>query len=305
MRLRIFPVLGFNCFLIAAFIAFALWLQRHHCRSRGWITVAVLGGAFLVVGILLWPGLLSMQRAVTSLANPFGLIWISLLTLTGYAWHKHDCFWTRSLSACLLLFMISGNGELNGALMRWWQNPYSSIKPLEEGPFDIVIVLGGGTSLDHTKTPVLNDSGDRVMLAARLYHTGRTPLLGCTGFRADEWKEEIHDPGHQTNTILTEVGVPERDIVWLQGRNTKEEIASIAEAAEARRWKKIGLITSAWHMRRAMRLASSAELRLEPLPADSSVGPWDWRDLSLIPNSGSLNHFGLLCKESLAALVNR
>jgi uncharacterized SAM-binding protein YcdF (DUF218 family) len=167
------------------------------------------------------------------------------------------------------------------------------------------VVLGGGTSLDHNKTPVINDSGDRVMLAVRLYHTGRTPLLGCTGFRTDEWKEEIHDPGRQTNTIFTEVGVPERDIVWLQGRNTKEEIASIAEAAKARGWKRIGLITSAWHMRRAMRLASRAELRLEPLPADSSVGPWDWWDLSLIPNSGSLSDLGLLCKEWLAALVKR
>ena len=79
------------------------------------------GGAFLLGAILLWPGLLSMQRAVTGLANPFGLIWISLLALTGYAWHKHDRFWTRSLSACLVLFMVGGNGELTGALLRWWQ----------------------------------------------------------------------------------------------------------------------------------------------------------------------------------------
>jgi uncharacterized SAM-binding protein YcdF (DUF218 family) len=305
LGLRIFPVLGFNCFLIASFITLGLWLQRHHYRSRLWITAAVMGGAFLLGAILLWPGLLSMQRAVTGLANPFGLIWISLLALTGYAWHKHDRFWTRSLSACLVLFMVGGNGELTGALLRWWQKPYQSIRPLEEGPFDIVVVLGGGTSLDHNKTPVLNDGGDRVMLAARLYHTGQTPLLGCSGIRTDEWKEEIHDPRRQTITIFTEVGVPEPNIVLLQGRNTKEEIASIGEAAKARGWKRIGLITSAWHMRRAMRLASSAELHLEPLPADSSVGPWDWRDLSLIPNSSSLSGLGLLCKEWLAALVKR
>ncbi len=90
-------MLGFNCFLIAASIALGLCLQRHHCRSRLWVTGAVLGGAFLLGGILLWPGLLSIQRAVTSLANPFGLIWISLLALTGYAWHKQDRFWIRSL----------------------------------------------------------------------------------------------------------------------------------------------------------------------------------------------------------------
>ena len=65
------------------------------------------------------------------------------------------------------------------------------------------------------------------------------------------------------------MGVPADAIVQLAGpRNTTEEMAALADAARARGWARVGLVTSAWHLRRTVRHARAAGLDFVPLPAD-------------------------------------
>ena len=70
--------------------------------------------------------------------------------------------------------------------------------------------------------------------------------------------------------------------------------------------ERVGLITSAWHMSRALRLARAQGLRLVPLPADFvtdyeiTVTPLD-----LIPNSQVAMDTTLLLREYLARVVGR
>jgi len=56
-------------------------------------------------------------------------------------------------------------------------------------------------------------------------------------------------------------------------------------------WKRLGLVTSAWHMRRAMRLAEKNNLSLEPLPADFRGTAIRWNLWSLIIPNGTGNAF--------------
>jgi uncharacterized SAM-binding protein YcdF (DUF218 family) len=83
-----------------------------------------------------------------------------------------------------------------------------------------------------------------------------------------------------------------------------EEIQSIKRLIVERRWRRVGLVTSAWHMARAMPLARDAQLDLQPLPADFRT-PQTWSPIWIIPGEGSFQDTGLACKEMLARVVGR
>ena len=104
---------------------------------------------------------------------------------------------------------------------------------------DAIILLGGGiggdTNLSSYAEMAL--SSDRVWQAARLYKAGKATKVVATGF----------DPQVTTLPLLKDFGLPEDSISFLIARNTEEE----AKGIEKMGFKKILLVTSAWHMKRA------------------------------------------------------
>ena len=110
--------------------------------------------------------------------------------------------------------------------------------------------------------------------------------------------------------MLRQLGVGDEDIIEVGGINTAEELRHLAD--ERLDGQRVGLITSAWHMQRALRQARAQGLELEPVPADfltpvqqtQSPGPAQIL-LLLLPNSGTLNTTGAALKEYLAILVRR
>ena len=67
--------------------------------------------------------------------------------------------------------------------------------------------------------------------------------------------------------VLISLGVPSGAITRLPGRDTAEEMRSLADWFEKQPSRPVvGLITSAFHIRRAMRLAGVNELNFVPLP---------------------------------------
>jgi uncharacterized SAM-binding protein YcdF (DUF218 family) len=105
-------------------------------------------------------------------------------------------------------------------------------------PSDALIVLGDD-----------NYAADRAFRAAELYRAGVAPVVVASGrmLRRNVSLAEImlHD--------LESFGVPAEAIVKLDHRaeNTREEAAEISHLIESRRWKRIMLVTSNYHARRA------------------------------------------------------
>ena len=70
------------------------------------------------------------------------------------------------------------------------------------------------------------------------------------------------------------MGVPETAVERLVGpKTTSEELRALAARAPEEGWRRVGLITSAWHLPRAMRLAersgvARAGIEIVPIPAD-------------------------------------
>jgi uncharacterized SAM-binding protein YcdF (DUF218 family) len=165
------------------------------------------------------------------------------------------------------------------------------------------VVLGGASFDAPNGEPQLGRAGDRVMLGGRLYHRGLAGFVVCTG--TSGLGTRGRDASETAALLLADLNIPEERIIRTSGRNTKEEMEELRRLIDQRQWRRVGLITSAWHMRRAMRLAKAVGLDLAPLPADFRSEFPDWNPVLLIPNSQAFDDTNLACKELMAGLVGR
>ena len=70
-------------------------------------------------------------------------------------------------------------------------------------------------------------------------------------------------------------------------------------------WKRIGLVSSAWHPPRAQRLLGDVGETVVPIPSDFRSGFWIPSPDMLVPQAGHLETTQLIVKEILAGWVGR
>lgn len=228
-----------------------------------------------------------LGKVVGHLAMPAGLLWLLLYALAMVHVLRREWWAAASLAAAFVGYTLVGNAWLGASLLERLEAPYAVIDPLSEAPFDAVLVLGGGTRNGPDGRSQISRAGDRLVLGARMYHAGLTPVLVASG-RTTPGAAMQENGASTTRALWTSLGIPEAVIVTLEApHNTRMEIAAYAALIEREGWTRVGLITSAWHLRRAMALAEAAELELVPLPADFRGLPgWDGLD-SLIPQGAA------------------
>jgi uncharacterized SAM-binding protein YcdF (DUF218 family) len=252
-----------------------------------------------------------LEKLVTALAMPTGLIWLTLWALTGCAF----AFKLRHFSY-LFLGIWCGFTVITSPL-----TAHFFASRLERGiedididtlpDFEAIIVLGGGTTESPSGRAAVGGAGERVVLGARLFHAGKTKLLVTTGetiaaLRRSVGDREERDGADQTQEIWVSLKVPEVSIQKLKGRNTREEMdAIVAWRSTIPANARIGLITSAWHLPRALRLAKKQGLEVVPLPADFIAGRAPTHFIELLPSGGSAGKLEMVLKEYLAWLVGR
>ena len=261
-----------------------------------------------VAAVFAWPAedvRLVLQKMATDLAMPYAIIWIGLALGCVLSW-QGQTRWMRFLClALLLLHTAAGNGLLSQYLAFSLERPYEKLQPLEEEPFDLIVVLGGGTTEARNGRAQASRSGDRVVLAARLYHAGLAKRIVCAGSNIAALSVgNLLTPSVEAAEILKGLAVADEDIEQINGVNTMQEMENLANAIRPN--ERVGLITSAWHMNRALRLARTQGLRFVPLPADFIT---DYRitvtPLDLIPNSHAAADMRVLLCEYLARVVGR
>ena len=104
---------------------------------------------------------------------------------------------------------------------------------------DAIVLLGGSMGIETNLSQYAEmwPSADRVWQAARLYKAGKAPIVIATGNGAID----------TTLPLLKDFGLPGGIVSFHDARNTEEE----AKFVERMGYKKILLVTSAWHMKRA------------------------------------------------------
>jgi len=267
----------------------------------------VLGLALAAVAVA-WAvvtGWYELRKLIGVCMMPMGLLWLALLAL---GWRLTASGHRRlgvATWAFWLAIGLAGNGRVGDAMIGWLEHDYATVDPLQLEGFDAVLVLGGGVTRAAHGQVTLGESGDRVMLAARLYHTGKVQVLVTSG--------PPFPPGAPTTSIprLTarvwqDLGIPADAIVLVEGpRSTRAEIERFEPILGEQRWRRVGLLTSAYHLRRATGLCARRGITVVPLPANLRGVTAPLRPRDLVPQAAGFGRVQLACWEFLGAAAGR
>jgi uncharacterized SAM-binding protein YcdF (DUF218 family) len=184
--------------------------------------------------------------------------------------------WRRARAATALtggaLFWLLASGWLAAPLLDWAQSGANEAARIRYAPRTALIVLGNGTRYDDTGTlRPQSDAWDRIAKAAALYAdckrsvpTCRVIVSGGNPQRHAASEADTYAP------YLLRLRVRSDDLILENtSRNTYENAANVARILRSQRYDSLILVTSAYHMRRA--LLDFDRFGLTPQPAVSNL----------------------------------
>ncbi len=182
-------------------------------------------------------------------------------------------------------------------------------RPLHELPSaDVAIVLGGaiGGSVPPRVSADLSDAADRVLQAARLFKAGKVPRILVTGGNLP-WGPAAVSEAELIRDLLVEWGVPHPRIeIGTASRTTAENAREIRAVFDAAPFASALLVTSAFHMPRALAVFRKAGLPVTPAAADvRAVRPSSLTVLDVLPDAEALAKTTLAVKEVAGMIIYR
>ena len=201
----------------------------------------------------------------TALLFPPGLYIIGLLGLAYWSYRRNRAVagWIFALA---LAVYISSTGLVANAVIHSLEDRYS---PPPEIAGDVIIVLGGGATLDTPNVDglghVFGNSANRLITAVRLYRQLDVPIivsggkvLATTGVEADIAK-----------MIMKGLGVPDSKIIPENtSLNTTQNAENCARLLQQQGFRHPVLVTSAFHMERAVWQFQKVGVTVVPYPTD-------------------------------------
>jgi uncharacterized SAM-binding protein YcdF (DUF218 family) len=173
---------------------------------------------------------------------------------------------------------------------------------------DAIILLGGAMRqpLSARSGPSLAEAGDRIIAALRIYRAGKAPRILVTGGNLP-WQTNAVPEAEHIASLLAELGVPRSDIVLeTASRNTRENAVNSAAIVKEEGWRSALLVTSAFHMHRALAAFATAGVAVTPAPADFRARrPFYDGLLDFLPDAEALSLTTLSVKEWLGLLAYR
>jgi len=207
------------------------------------------------------------------------------------------------LKTCLIigigLLWLGGNGWVRTWIVGSLEWQY--LPPPAETTAEVIVLLGGSTNAaEYPRTGTeINEAGDRLIHAARLYKEGNAPYILVSG-GGIAWLGATSSESEQMLELLTFMGVPE-EAIWQEptSRNTYENALYVKEILAEKDIERVLLVTSAVHMPRAVYLFQQQGIDVIPAPADFTVVEKDWDFfkgefnlphflISLLPNASNL-----------------
>ena len=201
-----------------------------------------------------------------------------------------------------ILFIFTNPFLLNTFARYWDVKPM----PLTASKYSCAIVLGGFSGETANGDGAFNGMADRFIQGLKLLSTGRASHILITGgngnllaskFKEADWaKSQLRLLNVPDSLILTES----------QSRNTLENAAfSKTVLTKSHLRPPYLLVTSAFHMRRALGIFNKENIPVVPYPCNYVAGYNSFTIYDLIPDPGVIDGWALYIKEVVGSVVNK
>ncbi|HVU18522.1 MAG TPA: YdcF family protein [Candidatus Didemnitutus sp.] len=207
--------------------------------------------------------MLMVNKILPVFALPMG--WVMIL-LAVAIWRRKR--WP--VVAALVVLYVTSLPPVANALLTLIErgNPPVGLSTVNKA--DAVVALGGifGPSTDNDYVPNFADAAARLEGAIALWQHGKCDWVIFTGARIS-WLGRKELEGAVSKRAAAARGVPaDRIVITGEIENTRDEAQAVAALMKQRGWKKVILVTSAWHMPRAAHLFRKAGVEFIPFPVD-------------------------------------
>lgn len=194
---------------------------------------------------------------------------LSLFALPAADWKR------RAVKAAgilvLLALAVCSTPAFARAFVKSWETAAGDSRVLAStGDYDAIVVLGGSvdTMTSAGEHIMLNDTAERLTESADLYRAGiakRVIVSGGSGYLDQSVKE-----APLMAALLVSLGVPGEAIIEeAESRNTYENALLTKAKMEEAGLRRIVLVTSAWHMKRAAAIFRRADIEFTPYAVDT------------------------------------
>ncbi len=188
-----------------------------------------------------------------------------------------------------------------------YEIPRSDIETVKAtGRYDAILVLGGMIDPVSSKAHniEINDCFERLTAAAELYHTGVAPLIIVSSGSGN-----IAYPDQKEAPFMTELlqlmEVPGTAIIQEnKSRNTHENIVYSKKILEDLHLSNILLVTSAWHLPRAIAICKKQGIAVTPYSTDSLAEPLTL-PVDIFPDAWALQRSTRLIREWIGIIAYR
>jgi len=236
---------------------------------------------------------LFLNKLLPIFVLPLG--WVVLLLVVGLVRKKR---WP--LIAALAVLYISSMPAVGNRLTHWLESGYPAVAIDQVESADAIVPLGGifGPLVPEGYLPNVGEACERLEAGITLMQKKKAPWLVFTGGRLP-WSKQLEVEGASSKRAAMARGIPDEQIlVTREVGNTSDEAQAVAALMRERGWRKIILVTSAWHMPRSARLFRKAGVDFVPFPVDFQIGVNDSLTLlDFLPSAGGLQRTETVVRE--------
>ena len=221
---------------------------------------------------------------------PPGIFVILFFAVTFYSVRKKFFGAAIFSGTVTLIFWLLCTGFFAEKFVGSFEREFLPPEKIEESGADIIIVLGGGAGANipdvDGQGALYSSSAYRILTAARLHKKLNLPVLVSGG----KVYEDSGDEAKIFAEVLKSLGVPDEKIfVEPESLTTTQNAIYSAEILREKNFRKPILVTSAFHIKRAVENFSRQNVEVIPFPTDyMTPGETKFNLMKLCPDAGAL-----------------